>query len=106
MSEMLSYPFEKVPVAFEKIAVSTTAIGFTTTNIYPASGVQIPRSAALISVETNSIRVRTDGSDPTATDGHLLAAGDYMMIMGTTAMSQLKMIRASADATVQVTFYR
>ena len=93
--------------AFEKIAVSSSAIGITSTlvTVNEAGGLKKRAVSALISVETNSIRLRIDGTDPDASTGHLLAAGDYITIQGESNISRLKMIRASADAVVQVTIF-
>lgn len=58
-----------------------------------------------LTVETNSIRVRWDGTAPTASIGHLLTAGSSITIIGEGNCAKLLMIRASADATVMATLY-
>lgn len=89
--------------AFEKITVSTVAIGPTAALLLSTTKARAAR--ALISVETNSIRIRFDGSDPDANTGHLLTAGAYFTVDGTKNVGRIKMIRASADATVQLTLF-
>lgn len=99
-------------VAFETITVSTTAIGITSTLATETPTVNAPLDikrgvrAALFSVETNNIRVRFDGTDPTASVGHLVTAGDFLWVEGHDALLRLRMIRASADAAVSVTLFR
>jgi hypothetical protein len=98
--------------AFETITVSTTALGITSTllTVTPtqngAGDLKRHAKRALLSIETNSIRIRMDGTDPTAGVGHLLTAGDYFWVTGEDALRKLRMIRASADASVSVTLYR
>jgi hypothetical protein len=97
---------------FETITVSTTGIGITSTvlTVTPTANsvvdVKRPARAALLSVETNSIRVRFDGTDPTAAVGHLVTAGDFLWVEGPDLLRKLKMIRASADASVTVSIFR
>jgi hypothetical protein len=84
-----------------RFTVSTASIGFPN---LPATA-----NRALMSVEANAIRWLDDGNDPTATAGHLLTppASDatYFWILGRTRLTNFRMIRASADATVQVSYY-
>lgn len=93
--------------AFEKITVSSSAVGFTSATYTVAEGATGPRKTpawALVTVETNSIRYRTDGSDPTSTDGHLLTAGDALVLDHPRDVQKFKAIRVSSDATIQVTY--
>jgi hypothetical protein len=92
---MLIYP---TPIAYESITVSNTALGFTAATMSGAT-------SALISIEDDNIRVRFDGTDPTAGEGHLLFAGQTQLVEGRTALSQFRMIRVTADATVKVTYF-
>lgn len=87
------------PFAFEQITVSTVAIGFTVATL--AEG-----NYAVVSIETNPIRYRSDGTNPTAAVGHLAAAGTVLEVCGKSAARNFKMIRqGAADATAFVTFY-
>ena len=60
-------------VGFETVTVAATAIGFTAATIGRAN-------YALVTVETAPIRWRADGTDPTASVGHLVAAGDVIVL--------------------------
>jgi len=93
-----------MPFAFETITVSTASIGFTAGTAFPSG--DIPSVMAIATTETNSLRFRADGLAPSATVGHLVTAGQTIEVCGTQAMRTFRMIRASADATVSVSFYR
>jgi hypothetical protein len=93
------------PFAFEEITVSTAAIGFTAATFKPSG--QTPAAYAYVTVETNGIRWRTDGSDPTSSVGHALAAGGTLELAGKTELTNFRAIRSGgADAALKVTFYR
>ena len=67
--------------AGEQLTVSSTAIGGTRTTYAPVvAGTLKPDGPAarkcIVTVETNSVRVRWDGTDPTGAIGHLLLPGD------------------------------
>ena len=80
---------------FQKLTVGVAAVGLTV----PAGS-----SKAVVAVESNAVRYRIDGTNPTATDGMPLAAGTTVVIVG--ALASLKLIRQSADATLQVTYFK
>lgn len=93
---------------FEKITVSTSAVGISTAKITrPSTTLGQSRTAeyAVVTVETNNIRYRTDGTNPDSTTGHLLAAGDALLLDNYDDIRRFKAIRdtaAAADATIQV----
>lgn len=105
-------------IDYEAITVSTVSIGFTTAKIVvqTASTNTTEGSAyidtkrvdeALVTVETNPIRFRLDGTAPTSAEGHLLQAGDSIVVSGFSNVSKLRFIRqGGADATLRVTYYR
>lgn len=90
---------------FDTQTVSTTALSITASKLVTnqAGGFYRRAVKAFLTVETNSIRVRWDGTVPTATVGHLLTAGSSLTLYGEQNCSRLSMIRASADATVMIT---
>lgn len=80
---------------YESITVSNTAIGVT--------AAKIPNhNYAFVTVETDQIRFRVDGTDPTASEGHLFEAGDTFELMGGRAIINFKAIRVTTDATLRV----
>lgn len=92
-----------LPFAFETITVSSTAVGFTSATYNPATGAA---KRALLSCETNPIRFRYDGTNPTTTVGHALAAATMINITGGNAISQFRMIASGSDSTCSVTYER
>ena len=93
---------------FESITVSTTAIGPTASKllINQAGGVHKRAVRAFVTVETQSIRFRFDGTDPTSSVGHLLASGDFATIDGEQNVANLKFIRSGgSDGTAMVTYF-
>jgi hypothetical protein len=105
-------------VDYESITVSTVSIGCTASKLLVQtvlSGTSEGRAyidnkrvdEALFTVETNPVRFRLDGTDPTAAEGHLLQAGDSIVVTGYSNLSKLRFIRqGAADGTVKATYYR
>jgi hypothetical protein len=99
----VAYPFRAMiagsPVASQSLTVSTAAVAPAGYTVSPdVNGVNY----VTFDVQTNSVRVRWDGTDPTGTVGHVLYAGSAY----TWAASQFnasKFIRistATADAVI------
>lgn len=99
----VAYPFRAMvagsPVASQSLTVSTAAVAPTGFTASPeVDGVNY----VTFDIQTNSVRVRWDGTDPTGTVGHVLYAGSAY----TWAVSQFnasKFIRistATADAVI------
>jgi hypothetical protein len=95
----------KPTYAFEKITVSSSAIGITSTLVNkPSATIGQSRLGefALVTVETDSIRYRTDGTNPDSTTGHLLVPGDVLELDNFDDIRRFKAIRVTTDATIQV----
>lgn len=58
----------------------------------------------LIQAESQAVRWRDDGSNPTASAGMVIAAGDTLVYNGNP--SALKVIETTASAKVNVSYYR
>lgn len=105
----ISYITDESPAGdFESLTVSTAALGVTASKllINQEGGFRKRAVKAFITVESQPVRFRIDGTDPTAAVGHPLAAGDSISIEGEQNVSRLRLIRSGAsDATVQVTLY-
>jgi hypothetical protein len=83
--------------AFETITVSTTAIGIT-------AGIIDGHNHAVITSENADYRYRVDGTDPTASVGHLITAGTPLILEGSREVNNFRAIRdAAADVTLSVT---
>lgn len=90
---------ERHTSSFETITVSTSAVSLTSADVQGAV-------AAEITVENGPIRFRTDGSDPTASVGHLLSDGDVLFLDNISDMTALSMIRdASTDGDITVSYF-
>lgn len=101
------------PMGFEAITVSTAAVALTTATYQVSvdnggSKDRVTAKLATITVETDSIRVRFDGTAPTSTNGHLFQAGDVIELVSMTQVKNFKAIRSSAavgDAKLMVTYW-
>jgi hypothetical protein len=95
--------FGRTALSFQQVTVSTTAVGL-------VLGAGNP-TYCILGVQTNGIRVRFDGVDPTTTTGHLIQASAgavdltrQITITGTAALAAFRMIRDGAtDAVVAYT---
>lgn len=100
-----SLPIFYSPVGFQKLAVSSTAVGFTLpVTAHNTSNTDWTR-AAIFTVETAQVRFRVDGTDPDSTTGILLKPGDLVQITNTDMLAHFKVIRVSADATLQIHYF-
>lgn len=86
---------------YESITVSNTAIG---PSAYIIPQLASTPSYVFCTTETNDIRIRYDGTVPTASEGHKVVAGSSFSIKGQVNVYNLKMIRTSADATVKCSY--
>jgi len=96
-----------IPTGFESIT-PTTAKSITSALVLPTSGSYIAMNAvaAYVTVETQPIRFRIDGTAASATVGHSLGAGESYLVRGKTAVSQFSCIDTAAGAaTVRVTVF-
>ena len=76
------------------------------TSLSSAAGVgSIPGGAthALIEAETQSVRWRDDGTNPTTSVGHVLPAGSSIWYAG--SLSAIKFIEVAASAKLNISFY-
>lgn len=103
------YIFEQLgdQVGYEKLA-PTTAKGFTAASIKPTSGAKLGWKAKAVKIipEDYPIRVREDGTSPTADEGLPVAAGQEYLIIGTQNVTNFKCIDTAAGASsVKCLFY-
>lgn len=96
--------------AFEKISVSSAVKQLTeaTFNVNSTTN-SVKASAALITCDgtagTNDVRYTLDGTTPSSSQGHLLAAGQGVVIYGFSNIKNFKCIRTSSDTTIEVTYF-
>lgn len=90
------------PLPFESVTVSSAAVGITTR----PGGSGMKASAALIEVESNPIRYRVDGTNPTSSVGILIQAGGVIELHDWGEVKNFKAIRqGGSDATLRVQPY-
>ncbi len=91
---------------YEAVTVSNTAIGCTAAKLVFTPTLGNARKAHEIhaTVETDSVRYRFDGGDPTNLIGHLATAGTVIAVRGPHNLARFKMIRVTTDASVKITY--
>jgi hypothetical protein len=86
---------------------TTVCLGYKqVTSLSAAAGLpDIPKEAtlALIVPETQGVRWRDDGTDPTASVGMPVAAGSYLSYDGD--LRRIKFIQQSASAKINISYY-
>lgn len=87
----------------EAITIADAAIGLTAAKL-----ASTPRpKKVIITVETAQFRYRIDGTDPSATVGHLVNPMDSIVLEGYSQMNNFKAIRKGAtSAEIFVTYLR
>ena len=97
---MSFWPYNARPLG-SQVALSVTSSA--------AVALTVPTDAefAVISIETQAVRWRDDGTDPTASDGILLpvtTVGPWTYV-GTFGLSRISFITTTGTATLNVSFY-
>lgn len=88
---------------FQNLPVSSAAVGFTASNYI--DGPAIAGYARGV-VETNTIRWRCDGTDPTTTVGVIATAGTVIELNTPADIQRFRAIAAAADGAIQILFHR
>jgi hypothetical protein len=103
-----------IPLGYARFATVSSAITLGSTaptagTAYTAltlNGLSVTPRHAVINIETQSVRVRDDGTAPTASEGTLVAAGSTIVMENETdALRQTKIIETAASAQVTVRWY-
>jgi hypothetical protein len=89
----------------KQVTISSTAVLLTALPVTPFTAAQVLAAArAVITVRTNQINIRYDGTSPTVAIGHLFVSGDTFEILGNSNIERLEIIRnGSSDADITVT---
>lgn len=88
------------------IPLNVTVGGTGGTVLGPEGSSQVKPNFCEGVVETNAIRYRADGTNPTASVGVPLVANDRIAVRGYRVILNLRLIRQSADATIHWQCYR
>ena len=90
---------------YEAITVAGTALSLTRATYEPTTVGQPNAKYALMTVETDQIRVTFDGTTtPTATVGHLLNVGDTIELHGQNNIKNFQAIRVTTSASLRVSY--
>lgn len=84
---------------FDNQTVSSTAIGLTSSKVLPTNAIAARQATCV--VETNSVRIRYDGTDPTTAIGLLFTAGQTFSVYGSNNIRRLRAIRVTSDGALQ-----
>lgn len=87
------------PCGFQKLTVSSAAVALTV----PTTDDGITARTAAIVCESNDVRWRDDGVDPDSSTGMLLTANSDMIYDA--KLPELRFIRVSADAVIDIAYY-
>jgi len=103
------------PIDFSTLTVSNAAGGIGFSSASPAlatgkvSGYRV--KGAVITVEDDQVRFRTDGTAPSSTEGHLLSVGDVLTFDSWTTgvnwiatLEKILFIRVTGDAKLKVSW--
>jgi len=93
-------------IDYHTLTVSSAAAGVGLSDATPA--ISAKATQALITVETDQVRFRADGTAPTSTEGHLLEAGDALQFTGKNwagALASLLFIKVTTDAALKITTF-
>ena len=85
---------------------SLKPLGYVKLTPTAATALTVPAGAryAMCKTETQSVRYRDDGTNPTATDGMLIDVGDEFWYAGN--LNAVKFIETTGGAVLHVSFYR
>lgn len=89
-------------MGYQQITDLSSAIGLTVPARTP-EGLSAKANFALIIAETQNVRWRDDGVDPTASVGMLLVAGTPFQYDGD--LSKIKFIESTASAKLNISYY-
>ena len=89
---LLSCSLTYAAYRYESITIADTAIGLTAANI------KVNTVRVYCTLETAQIRFRTDGTNPTASTGHLLETGAALELYSYDDISKFKAIRTGATS--------
>ena len=90
-------------MGYQQISSLSSATGLTVPEVNPVRGLKAMPTIALITPETNKVRWRDDGTNPTASVGMPLAAGVTLQYDGD--LKKIKFIEQTASAKINISYY-
>jgi hypothetical protein len=91
------------PRGYQKVTSLGTVKTLTMPTVPAGPGAGVRVRAVLLKTETQAVRWRDDGVDPSATDGMLIDVGDEFWYAG--KVSALRFIEATAGAVLHASLY-
>ena len=89
--------------AFETLSVADSVVELTSAT-YAVTN-EVAHIRAFVTVDTGQLRYRYDGTNPTATVGHLAGFGDSIIIEGTVNIKNFRAIRTGdQSAKLSITY--
>lgn len=89
-------------MGYQQISDLSSAVGLTVPVLSPG-GSNVKANFALIIAETQNVRWRDDGTNPTSSVGMLLVAGVPLQYDGD--LSKIKFIEVTASAKLNISYY-
>jgi len=99
---------EVTPIDYATLTVSNAAGGVGLADATPAITAGRTVKRAVITLETDQVRWRCDGTAPTASEGHLMEVGSALSFMSNgyqQTLNKIKFIRVTGDAALKITYY-
>ena len=99
--------------AINVLDYATLTVGNAAVDLVSDASPAIPKAChgALITVEDDQVRFRTDGTAPTSSEGHLLEVGDALNWYSTenvnwySVLFTVQFIRVTGDAKLKITYF-
>jgi len=88
-----------IPMGYQQITDVSAAVGLTV----PRNVESAAANYALITPQTQAIRWRDDGTDPSATVGYPLAVGSELSYDGD--LTKIKFFEQAASAAINISYY-
>lgn len=99
-------PHNRIPGAHPAVPGNLRPLGYQQiTSLSSASALTVPRNAtvALIQPQTQAVRWRDDGTNPTASVGMPLAVGETLPYTG--YLENIRFIQQTASAAINICYY-
>ena len=90
-------------LGYQRISSLSSATALTVPTVDPVSGLNAKPTIALITPETQNVRWRDDGTDPTSSVGMPLSAGVTLQYDGD--LRRIKFIETTAGAVLNISYY-
>lgn len=88
------------------VGTATPTAGTAYTALVDGFGTKVEPNHAIVTVETQPVRLRSDGTSPTTTEGELVKADrDYVISDSPDEIRKLRIIETTASAQVTVRYY-